>query len=71
MLISIVTLSVITLLFALTDALIIWSDYRSSRRFLKEMEENIKKVYEINDSIKEELNEVSISDKSNSQTSRI
>lgn len=61
-----ILLLVITLLFFLTDSLIIWSDIRSSRRFLKEMEDNIKKVEEINASIKEELNEVPISDKSNS-----
>lgn len=64
--IIIIPVVVVTLLFALVDALIIWSDYRSSRIFLKEMEENIKKVYEINASIKEELNEVPVPDKSNS-----
>ena len=63
---SIEIVLVVTILFFLVDLLIIWSDFISSRRFLKEMEENIKKVYEINASIREELNEVPISDKSNS-----
>jgi len=61
-----IVLVVAILLFFLVDLLIIWSDFISSRRFLKEMEENIKEVYEINASIKEELNEVPLSDKSNS-----
>lgn len=63
---SIEIVLVVTILFFLVDLLIIWSDFISSRRFLKEMEENIKKVYEINASIKEELNEVPVPDKSNS-----
>ena len=63
---SIEIVLVVTILFGLVDLLIIWSDFISSRRFLKEMEENIKEVYEINASIREELNEVPISDKSNS-----
>ena len=63
---SIEIVLVVAILFFLVDLLIIWSDFIPSRRFLKEMEENIKEVYEINASIKEKLNEVPVSDKSNS-----